>query len=167
MTDNPKRIRLAVFTLLFGCASVAFGHHLEVYGIRPNLGLTAAIVCTLFDGPDFGAVLGLLCGFVEGAYQSSSVGSLAVSRTLVCFGVGAMDNQMYRHTFGMACAVTAVGSFAAEMLYFLSSPQGSALAFLGRAAGSAGLNVVAALLLFPLVRRLVRRRESIIASMAQ
>jgi rod shape-determining protein MreD len=121
-----RRHRWLVLGALVTAASVinvALSPGLSAYSFRPNLGLCCLIVCSLFTGPNTASALGFWAGLLEASYAATDLGSLIVSRTLAGFGVGILEERIFRDHVLVAVAATFLGTLGAEGCFFLFAPQ--------------------------------------------
>ena len=160
MNLTRENVVVAVGALVAVVLQVAVAPNVAIFAAQPNFllayVLTVAIANPLGAGPVLPFALGLLfdllgTGPVGGMALLFTLASLAASRA---FGV--LDND----TLFMPLAILVAASFAVEMLYgillvALGSPVDLADAFFYRALPCALYDCVVALVLYPLVVRLV------------
>src|SRR2546426_12333237 len=96
MKDRRRRGVLIGALFVGFVLQAAFASDLQIRSARPNLALATLLVECLFVGSNTGAVLGFLLGLLDGAYAARYVGSLIVSRALAGFGVGILEDRVYR-----------------------------------------------------------------------
>jgi rod shape-determining protein MreD len=135
---------------------MSLGARMAVAGIRPDLTLAALVPVSLLIGQGSAAWLGLLAGSLQGAFASVAFGSLAVSRTVAAWLVGLIEARLFRDNLVVAGAAGFGAVLAADLLYFVFTPQPYpsqyALQTLGRAAYTMVLVVPATIGLRPLFR---------------
>lgn len=119
-------VKLAAVLFLAGVLQAAFANSVQVWGARPDLLLTTALVGAMFCGEGPAALLGFSAALLHASIAApphAGVGSILVSRTLVCFGIGRMEERLYRDSVVVALLVTLLGTLAAEGLFFAFYPQ--------------------------------------------
>lgn len=170
---NPSTRRGLWFTLLLLCAATvqsAWANSLTIRGAHPDFILTTAILCTLFCDANEGAAIGFSAGLLSACLASppeGGFGSLVVSRTLVGFGVGWLEERIYRESVLIAAALVIGGSVLAEGIFFVCDPRSLLLHLLlwARIAGLGVLyNGILALPLYWIVKRCAGRKSSKSAS---
>ena len=158
---------LGIGAVLFGAALMqsAWAGAMRVHGAQPDFLVMACCLCALFCDANGGAGVGFAAGLLHACLASpphGGFGSLIVSRTIVGFGVGWLEERIFRDSSLLALAVVSLGTILAELLFFLFAPQRHVLLW-ARSMGLATLyNTILALPFYFLVRRIVgahRRRE--------
>src|SRR5438093_489256 len=107
---GPRRALLVVTLILAFILHAAFSSSMQVRFARPNIALTTLLVECLFVGPNTAAVLGFILGLLEAAYAARYVGSLIVSRAIVGFSGGILEDRIYRDNVFVAVGVVALGT---------------------------------------------------------
>jgi rod shape-determining protein MreD len=138
---------------------MALGRSLTLAGIRPDITLAAAVAVALLVGDAAAAWIGLLAGALQGAFTSVAFGSLAVSRSVAAWGVGMLDERLFRDNPAVAAAAGFVSVIAAEALFFVFAPQPDALAFASGALGRAVYNMALVVPITAALRPMLRRRQ--------
>jgi len=156
MITGINRAILVAFLLAAFVVHAAFDARMEIWGVRPNLGLCVMLLGALFGGPNAGALSGFTLGLLEASFASLYLGSFIVSRTLAGFLVGALDERIFRSSFSVALTVVTIGTAAVEGMFFLFAPQPHVTRWLIRTLGECGYNAALAIPLFLLIRRAVR-----------
>ncbi len=159
MSEGARRgLRLALLLLIAACLQGAFADAMQIGGAKPDLLLATALTGALFCDANGAAALGFFAGLLLACLAApphGGFGSLIVSRTLVAFGVGWLEERIFRDSALFALALVAAGTALAEGLFFLFAPQ-SALLHWARALGSTTLyNAILAIPLYLLIRRLL------------
>ncbi|HLJ54450.1 MAG TPA: hypothetical protein VKT77_05375, partial [Chthonomonadaceae bacterium] len=127
-----RGIKLTAALLLAGIVQAAIAGHVQLWGAAPDVLLTVSIVCAMFCAEGSSAAVGFAAGFIHASLAAppgAGFGSLVVSRTLVCFGVGCLEDRLYRDSALVAAIVVAAGTAAAEGLFFVFNPSRSVLAW--------------------------------------
>jgi hypothetical protein len=165
MKIAPNVRRTVLVILLLICASAAQGvwaNAMRISGARPDFVLITAILCSQFCSAIEGAVIGLGAGLLSGSLASpfdGGYGSIVVSRTLVCFGVGWLEERVFRDNAAIAIALVSGGTLLAEGAFYVFDPHFPAV----RWARSVGLeliyNVCLALPIYLAVRISMRPRK--------
>jgi hypothetical protein len=125
-----RGVKLAVVLFAAALLQCAYADSWSVWGARPDFLLTTTLVGAMFCSESGAAALGFFGGLLHAALAApphAGFGSVIVSRTLVCFAVGWLEEQMFRDSLVVALAVAFVGSAAAECLFFLFYPQHNVL----------------------------------------
>src|SRR5947207_14768318 len=123
MTARRTWIALGLFVLAAFGVHLAHVADLQVYSARPNLSIMALLVGCLFLDAGSGAALGFLCGALEASYTGIYIGSILVSRSIVGFGLGALEERIFRDNLLVAMLLTLLGTLAIEALFFIFAPQ--------------------------------------------
>lgn len=121
-----RGLKFAAALLIAGVLQAAFADGLQVWGGRPDLLLTTALVGAMFCGEDGSALLGFCSALMHASLAApphAGVGSILVSRTLVAFGVGWMADRVYRDSALVALLVVVGGTLVAECLFLILCPQ--------------------------------------------
>jgi hypothetical protein len=131
MSSSAGRgVKLAVAVFVAGILHAAFAGDVTLWGSRPDLLLTISLVGSMFCGEGGAALLGFSAAMITAALAApphAGVGSILVSRTLVCFGIGWLEDRMYRDSVFVAVIVVLIGTLAAECLFFVFYPQHAVL----------------------------------------
>jgi hypothetical protein len=104
----------------------AFANAVSIWGGRPDLLLTTSLISAMFSGEGTAALLGFSAALFHASIAApphAGVGSILVSRTIVCFGVGCLEDRMYRDSVLVALPIVLFGTLAAECLFFVFYPQ--------------------------------------------
>jgi cell shape-determining protein MreD len=127
-----RGIKLAAAVFLAGILQAALADAVNPWGGRPDLLLTTALVGAMFCGEGASALLGFSAALIYASLAApphAGVGSILVSRTLVCFGIGCMEDRLYRDSVMVALIVVLLGTLSAECLFFVFYPQHNVLAW--------------------------------------
>jgi len=125
-----RGIKLAAALFLAAVLQAAFADSVKIWGGRPDLLLTTALVGAMFCGEGAAALLGFSAALLHASLAApphAGVGSILVSRTLVCFGIGCMEDRLYRDSVLVALLVVLLGTLSAECLFFVFYPQHNVL----------------------------------------
>jgi rod shape-determining protein MreD len=160
MNPREQRARLLVVLFLGFVCQAAFGHALGIRDVTPHIAMTMLLLECLFVGPNTGAALGFALGLLEGAYASRYVGSLLVTRSLVGFMVGAMEERIFRDNPAVGVVTVFVGSVLVEGCFFLFVPRIPVLPWAKFVFYQALYNAALALPLYFLLRRFLHRKMS-------
>jgi hypothetical protein len=151
-------IGLTIALLLATLAQAVYADILQIRGARPDFLVAVALLGSLFCNANGGAALGFFAGLFHAALASppaGGFGSLIVSRTLVCIGVGWLEERLFRDNPLTAFAIVTFGTALAETLFFIFAPQPNILHWARNLGLTTLYNAVLALPLYWLVRRLV------------
>jgi hypothetical protein len=121
-----RGIKLAIALFVAAVLQAAFADSVKAWGGRPDLLLTTSLVGAMFCGEGSSAVLGFSAAVIHASLAApprAGVGSILVSRTLVCFAIGWLEDRMYRDSVLVAIVVVLIGTLCAECLFFLFYPQ--------------------------------------------
>lgn len=156
-SEGTIRLRLTIVLLLAFLLQAAFGSRMVLFGAYPNISLTVLLVSCLFTGANTGAFLGFLLGLLEASYLNRYVGSVLVSRTLVGWAVGLMEESIFRDNLLIALATALVGTLAAESCFFIFAPQPHVTRWAIRTLATAGYNTALTIPLYLLLHRVLHR----------
>ncbi len=95
----------------------------RIHGVYPDLFIVMSVCAGLTLGTRRGAVIGLGLGFLEGALMGQSMGSLMVSRAVVGLLAGLAETRVYRENLGVPLACVLAGTFVAELIFLIMSPN--------------------------------------------
>ncbi len=127
-----RGIKLAAAVFLAGILQAALAGVADLWGGRPDFLLTTALVGAMFCGEGSSALLGFSAALIYASLAApphAGVGSLLVSRTLACFGIGCLEDRLYRDSVTVALLVVLLGTLSAECLFFVFNPQHNVLAW--------------------------------------
>lgn len=127
MRPSTRRV-IALYSsvLLAAIAQAVYADALHIHGARPDFLTAATVICALFCDANVGAGLGFLAGLLMASLTSppkSGFGSLIVSRTLIGFAVGWLEERIERDNPLLAIALVTAGTALANGLFFLFAPQ--------------------------------------------
>lgn len=162
MTPSTRRILALYGAILFASVAQAlWADAITVRGARPDLITATAVLCALQCGANEAAFLGFLAGLMMAALTSppkSGFGSLIVSRTVVGFAVGWLEERIERDNPILAVLLVTAGTALAHCFFFLFDPQRSILHW-ARSMGLGTLyNTIIALPLYLLLRLMIGKR---------
>lgn len=147
---------LAVFVAATLQASLASQFRLGK--AQPDFLLLVTILGAMFCDANGGALLGFCAGLCHASLASpphGGFGSLIVTRTLAGFGVGWLEERLYRDTLLNALVFVAAGTAISECLYFIVAPLPNIPLWAQTMGWTVVCNLLAALPLFFLLRRLI------------
>ncbi len=124
--DSVRALRLGLLLFLAICAQSAFADSLRIRSVPPDVPLVVAIIGSMYYDADRGAFLGFIIGVFHAAFATPSAGgftALILSRLLVCFGVGWLEERIFRDSLPLALGMVALGSMLVECLFFVIAPQ--------------------------------------------
>jgi rod shape-determining protein MreD len=165
---KPEARRTLILILAIFLAAIlqtSLAASLRMGGGQPDFLLIVAILGAMFCDANGGAALGFFTGLIHASLASpphGGFGSLIVTRTLVGFGVGWLEERLYRDTLLHALFFVALGTVVAECLYFIVAPLPNIPLWAGRMGFTVACNILAAIPAFWLLRRLigdVKRRQ--------
>ena len=126
---NPTLRRRLIFALalfLAALAQSAWADAVRLRGAKPDFLVLIALLGALFCETSESAALGFFAGLLMACIASPArggFGSLIVSRTLVAFGVGWLEESIFRDNALIAVAVVTCGTALAEGFFFVFCPQ--------------------------------------------
>lgn len=127
MTPAARRaLGLGVAVLLAAIAQSVWANAARIHGAQPDFLTATAIVCALFCDANGGAGVGLVSGLLLASLAApphGGFGSLIVSRVLVGFGVGWLEERIERDNPLLAIGLVTAGTALAECMFFLFAPQ--------------------------------------------
>lgn len=124
--SSARDLRLGVLLFAAVCLQSAFADALRMRGTTPDLPLVAAIIASMRCDANRAAVLGFAIGLFHAALAAPVAGgytALIVSRLCVCFGVGWLEERIFRDSLALAIGLVALGSLLSEVLFFVIAPQ--------------------------------------------
>ena len=151
-------VRLGIALFLAALVQSLWASSLRIGSAQPDFLLIVAIIGSLFCDANGAAALGLFAGLLLAALAApphAGFGSLIVSRTLVCFGVGWLEERIFRDNALIALAIVASGTALTGILFFLFDPQPNVLHWARTLLQSTLYNTLLALPLYLLMRRFV------------
>lgn len=166
MKVAPPVRRTVLVIILLVCASAAqsaWANSMTVGGARPDFVLITSLLCSQFCSSIEGASVGFGAGLLSASLATpfdGGFGSIVVSRTLVCAGVGWLDERVFRDNAAIAVALVSGGTLLAEGLFYVFDPHFPAV----RWARGVGLeliyNVFLTIPIYLIVRLCVRTRRA-------
>ncbi len=157
MTPQATRIvRLSSALLAAALIQLAFVGSIGIRGVHPDLLLATALLSAMFSDANGGAALGFFAGLIHASFAAPALGgfgSLVVSRVLVCFGVGWLEERIYRDNGLLAVILVGVGTLLTEGVYFILSPQRHLVHWASSVVGTTLCNLILAYPLYLLLRR--------------
>lgn len=165
MTPSARRaFGLGVAVFLSAVAQAVWANALHLHGAQPDFLTATAIICALFCDANGGAGVGFASGLLLASLAGpphGGFGSLIVSRVLVGFGVGWLEQRIERDNPLLAIGLVTAGTALAGCLFFLFAPQ----PHIGHWARGMMLttlyNAVLALPLYLIVRQLAGKTEDL------
>ncbi len=148
--------RGAVVLVIAFILDTALGARAVLFGVRPDITMAVLVPVCLLIGQASAAWLGLLVGALQGAFGAPAFGSLAVSRTATAWGVGLLEERLFRDNLLVAAAAGFCAVLCADVLLYAFAPQPDAVSFarhsFGRAVYTMALVVPSTIALRPLFR---------------
>lgn len=154
--QTVRNLRLAAALLLAALVQLGFAPSIGIRGVRPDLLLSTALLSAMFSEANGGAALGFFAGLIHASFAAPSAGgfgSLIVSRILVCFGVGWLEERIYRDNGLLAVVIVGIGTLLTEGVFFILSPQRHLVHWTRSIGGTTLYNLVLAYPLYLLLRR--------------
>jgi len=161
----PPIRRTCLVILLLICAAAAQGVWANVIGIsgaRPDLVLITALLCSQFCSAVEGALIGFGAGLLTASLAApfdGGFGSIVVSRTVVCFSVGWLEERVFRDNAAIAMALVSGGTLLAESMFYAFDPHFPAAAWARGVALETAYNLSLSLPVFLIVRLCLRTRR--------
>ncbi|MGC8668516.1 MAG: hypothetical protein ACP5VE_10420 [Chthonomonadales bacterium] len=152
MNRNHRWLPLAVCVTAASVLNLVISPEFASRSFRPNVGLCALLVCCLFVGPNTASALGFWAGLLEASFTATDIGSLIVSRTVAGFGVGILEERIFRDHVLVAVAAAFLGTLGAEGCFFLFAPQAHVGVWAAATAGEATANALFAVPMYYGVR---------------
>lgn len=148
-------LALAVALLAAGALQTGIAGAVRVRLAEPALLLLIVLLGSIFCEANGGAALGFCAGVAAAAIAAppvSGFGSIIVSYTLVGFGVGWLEQRVFRDQAGMAVLLAAAGTPLALCLFFVFDPQRHVAHWAACMLGATLYNSLLALPVFLLLR---------------
>jgi len=133
-------------------ADMALGSRMVVWGVRPDLTLAVLAPVSLLIGRASVAWLGLLAGALQGSFASVAFGSLSVSRSVAAWGVGMLEERLFRDSLAVAAAAGFASALGADVLFFVFAPQPYPAEYAYMAVGRALYNMALAVPIWAALR---------------
>lgn len=157
MTPQAVRtVRFTVALLIASLVQLALAPGIAVRGVRPDLLTATALLCAMFSEANGAAGLGFFAGLIHACFAAPPLGgfgSLVVSRTVVCFGVGWLEERIYRDNGLLALVIVGVGTLLTEGVYFVLAPQHHLMHWARSVGGTTLYNLALAYPLYLILRR--------------
>jgi len=165
MTASAPRLPALYLTLfLAALAQMVWADSMRIGGARPDFLVLTVILTSMFRDANTAAGLGFWGGMLTAAISApphAGFGSLIVSRTLVGFGVGWLEERVFRDNPLIAVGLAATATALAECLFFLFAPQHAVHHWARAMLQTTLYNTALAVPLYVLIRKLVgARRET-------
>ena len=154
--ETIRNLRLAVALPAAAVVQLAFVGSIGIRGVRPDLLLATALLSAMFSEANGGAALGFFAGLIHACFAAPPLGgfgSLLVSRTMICFGVGWLEERIYRDNGLLAVVLVGLGTLLTEGVYFILAPQQHLVLWVRSVGGTTLYNVALAYPLYLLLRR--------------
>lgn len=158
MNPNRRWLPLAAWVAAAAVLNLVLSSDCGTWSVRPNVCLCAMLLSSLFVGPNTASGLGFWAGLLEASYAATDVGSLIVSRTLAGFGVGVLEERIFRDHVLVAVAAAFLGTLGAEGCFFVFAPQAHARAWAAATTGEAVANALLAVPMYYATRWICRIR---------
>lgn len=163
---SPPIRRTVLITVLLVSASAAqsvwaqsISTHL--YGARPDFLLVAALICAQFCTAAESAAVGFAAGVLTASLAApydGGFGSLVVSRTMVCFGVGWLEERVFRDNAAISIALVGGGTIIAESLFYACDPHFPVISWAKHMGLEVAVNTFASVPAYLIVRQCLRPR---------
>ncbi len=153
---SARALRLGTLLFVAICAQCVFANTLRVRSVTPDIPLVVAILGSMFHDANGGATIGFATGIFHAALAAPPSGgftALIVSRLLVCFGVGWLEERVFRESVPLAIGLVALGSLLAECLFFVIAPQPNIAHWFRQMLATTLYNMVFALPIYLIVHR--------------
>ncbi len=137
----------------------ALGSRAVILGVRPDVTMAALVPVCLLIGQASAAWMGLLVGSLQGAFGSPAFGSLAVSRSIAAWGIGLLEERLFRDNLLVAAAAGFCAVLGADLLLFAFAPQPEAATYVARTLGRATYTMALVVPLTVALRPLFRGRS--------
>jgi rod shape-determining protein MreD len=162
---NAALVALAgVILVIAVLLQVTIATDLTVLGGRPDLVVIVVVSLALLRGPVAGAAAGFAGGFLLDCLGLGAIGTTSLTLTLVGYAVGVRGERLRRRAVFRPLMLVAAASIAAALGELVvavlvgSGPSISSLLFFA-ALPTAMLNVLVAIPILPLMRRLFAPQE--------
>ena len=161
--------RSVLLVILLVCAAAAQGvwaNSITISHAHPDFVLITALLCSQFCSAVEGAIIGFSAGLLSGTLASpfdGGYGSIVVSRTLVCFGVGWLEERVFRDNAAIAIALVSGGTLLAEGLFYAFDPHFPAASWARGVGLELIYNVCLTIPLYLIVRICLRTRRLAVA----
>ena len=161
--ERRRSLRLALALFAAALAQSVYANAIQIRGAQPDFLILTVILGALFCDANGGATLGFFAGLLHASLAApphGGFGSLIVSRTLVGFGIGWLEERVFRDNPLIALTLVALGTALADTLFFVFAPQPD-IPHWARVLGLTTLyNTVLALPFYYLFRRLLRPEQA-------
>lgn len=155
-----KVLWLSLFLFVGVVLQSLFADSLRIKGAKPDIMLTITLVGAMFcegnGGAGFGFVNGLFFASIASP-PAGGFGATIISRTLVGFGVGWLEEHLFRESLPLAIGIVVGGTLLAEALFFAIAPQPNIPLWFRHLLGETAYNGVLAIPLFFLLKRVIGR----------
>ena len=159
MSETRRAIRVTCLLITLFLLHLAIGTILSIRGYPANLALTALLVSSLYGNSVQGCKLGLCMGLLEASFAARFVGSIIVSRVLIGFAVGSLEERLFRDNVVIAIITAFVGTLLAEGLFYLIAPQPHVVRWFTSVGVEACLNTLLAIIIYPLFHIAVKNTK--------
>lgn len=159
-----RRLALGTSLLIALLAQTAFFPYVRFLGVVPDVMLLTVVAVAAREGPEAGALFGFVAGMVVDLFFEGPAGLSALAYTIVGYGVGVAQTGLLRSQWWLSPLLGGVGSLAGGLVYVLVGiVVGQDYLLAARTfvvlAERAAYDAVLALLVFPLVNRLLGRAQ--------
>ena len=159
MSPQARIVRGLVVILAAFVLDAAIGPDLAVAGIRPDLTLAALVPTCLMAGASGAAWLGLFAGALQGAFAATSFGSFAATRSVTGWGLGLIEERLFREHLVVAGAAEFAAVLVSDTLFYIVSPLPMPLRFAGQTLARSTYNMLIVVMLTMLLRPMYRHRD--------
>jgi hypothetical protein len=126
---KPTARQMMALSLVILCATLLqmdLAYAIRIGRAQPDFIILFIILTSMFCDANGGAALGFWGGLLTATVAApphSGFGGLIVSRTLIGFAIGWLEERIFRDHPLLALALVAAGTALAEGLFFLFDPQ--------------------------------------------
>ena len=161
-----RRIRLGLVIIVCVVLQTTLFTHLRIDGVGPDIGLVAVLAVAYEDGADTGAIFGFLMGLAVDLFLTTPFGLSAMSFAITGYAVGVFQAGVVRTTPWLAPILGFVGGLFGGLVFITAGAVVGQPGFLSfdslRIVLIASVyDAVIAVVVFPVVRRVARRDESV------
>lgn len=116
-------MRYLIMTILFFISLVlqsTLFSHLTVAGVKPDLVLVLVVFYALFQGPQEGALVGLIGGLLQDMMFGQYIGLNALANLVIGYLIGLLERKIYKENLLIPTIILFLSTFLHEtILYFL------------------------------------------------
>ncbi len=155
-----RLVPLAVLVLTTVVVQVSLMPHLRLFGVVPDLGLVLAIAIAYHDGSETAAVAGFLTGVGFDLFLRTPVGASALAYAVTGYLAGVVQTGLLRANRWLPLLLGGLGGLIGGLMFagiaiLAGSDELISSRTLSIVARAALFDAIVALLIFPLVARMV------------